>query len=221
MEEHIELETRLYIYPKRSRYFNVYREMAIPYQYQESQAKIELCEVVDLGYDYVMIPLQIYRTTDPQIYKLVAILDLVKCDTPYIPLVEINEENIRTYSMTKDGKVFLPKFEHIDPTKDDWEFNKKIEYQLVDISPKENYIRSCGLKSDFFVAERKGLPEQERVKLYLEEGEITYIKERFGFRERDIRLLPKKKEEELRFQVMDIQYVFQNGKLSIEQEETQ
>ena len=60
MEEHIELETRIYIHPKQSRYFDIYPETAIPYKHQNPYAKIELCEAIDLGYDYVMIPLQIY-----------------------------------------------------------------------------------------------------------------------------------------------------------------
>lgn len=218
-QEHIELETRLYIHPKQSRYFDVYEEVPIPYQYQESCAKIELCEVIALGYDYVMVPLQVYKTGDSSLYKLIALIDYVKCDTPCIPLVEINARNIRIYQMTKDGQVFMPKFEHIDKTDLDWELNKQVEYQLIDITAKANYVRSCGLAMNHYVSDRKKLPQEERLKLYWDETDISYISQRFGFRERDIILLPKKENDSLetiRFQVLQVNYCINNGKLVIE-----
>ena len=218
MDNHIELETRLYIHPDQSRYFDVFHETAIPYEHQHPVAKIELCEVIDLGYDYAMIPLQIYTTGDPALYKLVVLIDMIKCDTPCIPLVEINEQNIRTYQMTKDGKVFMPKFERIDITNLDFELNKKVEYQLLDITPKANYIRSCGLKLNHYVSDRKSLTYEERVKLYQNEGYINYITHQFGFRERDIILLPNKPNDPsgtIRFQVLTINYCVKHGILSI------
>ena len=220
MDEHIELETSIYIHPKQSRYFDIYPETAIPYKHQNPYAKIELCEAIDLGYDYVMIPLQIYITGDSSLYKLVAIIDHVKCDTPCIPLVEINAQNIRTYQMTKDGKVFMPQFERIDITNVDLELNKKVEYQLLDITPNGNYIRSCGLKMNHYLSDRKLLTEKERQKLYFNESKIDFIKHRFGFREHDILLLPNKPEDPLdsiRFQVLSVIYFYSStdGKLSI------
>jgi len=220
MNEHIELETRIYIHPKQSRYFDIYPETAIPYEHHCPCAKIQLCEVIDLGYDYAMIPLQVYITSDPFLYKLVAIVDCVKCDTPCIPLVEINEQNIRTYQMTKNGQVFMPKFERTDITDLDFEINKKVEYQLVDITPEGNYTRSCGLQMNHTLSERKLLSETERRKLFLDEGKINYIKHQFGFQERNIILLPDNPDDPLgsiRFQVLAISYYYSptNGKLSI------
>ena len=220
MNNYIELETRIYIHPKQSRYFDVYPETAIPFEHQNPHAKIELCEVIDLGNDYAMIPLQIYITGDPFLYKLVAIIDYVKCDTPCIPLVEINAQNIRTYQMTKDGKVFVPKFERIDTTNLDFVVNKKVEYQLLDITPKGNYTRSCGLKMNHSFSDRKLLSEEERLKLFRDEGKIDYIKHQFGFQEHTIILLPDKSEDpsgSIRFQVLTVNYYYSptDGKLSI------
>lgn len=221
MDQFIEMETRLYISPMQSRYFDIYEETPIPYEHKPTFGRIELCEVIDLGYnDYVMIPLQVYRTGDAMLNKLVVLIDMVKCDLPYVPLVEINEQNIRTFQMTKDGKVFMPRFERVDPTNIELECNKKIEYQLIDITPKANYERTCALGINYYTSERKLLKEQERIKLFHDEGKITYIVQAFGFREHDIILLPNQEddvENTLRFQVLNNVYYEIDGKLHIEQ----
>lgn len=85
MNNRIEMETRLYINPLQSRYFNIHTEAPIPYENDTYRGSIKLCEVIDLAYDYVMIPLQVYITGDPLLYKLVTLVDRVKCDLNYVP----------------------------------------------------------------------------------------------------------------------------------------
>lgn len=218
--ERINLDTKLYIHPYQSKKFNIYPEHAMPMNITEKVGTVELCEVVPLGDGDVMIPLQVYTTSDPLLYKLIVLLDKIKMEDFYTPIVCINETNIRSYLMTKEGKVFMPYYGRVNMEYNSLDANKRIEYQLIDITAQNNLIVSC----DFSCKTnnnycKQNLSEEERLRHFKFRGKIRYIVESFGFRENEITILsngPEDDQDIIRFRVIGNEFFVKDNELFLE-----
>jgi len=91
--------------------FNIYKEVKDVYSNQKSDGTIELSEGVYMGGDLYIIPMQVFRTENPALLKVVFLVATGGCGMWYSnalesSFAEITGNNIRTALMTLDKKLY-------------------------------------------------------------------------------------------------------------------
>lgn len=95
----------------KGREFKIYKEVKDPYENQKSEGEIELSEGVYIGGDLYIVPMQVYKTDNPALLKVVFMVAGGGCSMMYSPALEssfaeIGDNNIRTALMTQDKKLY-------------------------------------------------------------------------------------------------------------------
>jgi len=95
----------------KGRVFKIYKELKDPYDSQKADGEIELSEGVYIGGDLYIIPMQVYRTENPALLKVVFLVGTGGCGLWYSNLLEgtfadITGNNIRVAYMTLDRKLY-------------------------------------------------------------------------------------------------------------------
>lgn len=135
------MPTNIYVVPFQSRFFSIYTETPIVRENQEASSYIELCEIYEIGQDDFFCPLQIYLTKNPLLYSVIGIKDRLQWDSYGYSYMELRDNNLRSYDMTIDGKVYM------SMTKSD-DFGEEYTYcqeRVLDLSPKNHKVLSCRL----------------------------------------------------------------------------
>jgi hypothetical protein len=95
----------------KGRVFKIFNEIKDPYENQKSAGEIELSEGVYMGGDLYIVPMQVFKTDNPALLKVVFMVaggcnTLPSCTALQSDFAEITDNNIRTALMTKDRKLY-------------------------------------------------------------------------------------------------------------------
>ncbi|MDD2269232.1 MAG: hypothetical protein PHY15_06750 [Eubacteriales bacterium] len=95
----------------KGRMFKIYKEVKDPYENQKPEGEIELSEGVYIGGDLYIVPMQVFKTDNPALLKVVFIVaggcnSLFYSNALQSDFAEITDNNIRTSFMTFDRKLY-------------------------------------------------------------------------------------------------------------------
>lgn len=95
----------------KGRMFKIFNEVKDPYENQKPAGEIELSEGVYIGGDLYIVPMQVFKTDNPALLKVVFMVaggcnTLPSCTALQSDFAEIADNNIRTSIMTMDRKLF-------------------------------------------------------------------------------------------------------------------
>jgi hypothetical protein len=95
----------------KGRVFQIYKEVKDVYDNQKPDGEIELSEGVYMGGDLYIVPMQVFRTDNPALLKVVFIVSTGGCSMWYSgalesSFAEITGNNIRTALMSLDRKLY-------------------------------------------------------------------------------------------------------------------
>ena len=95
----------------KGRVFKIFDEIKDPYSNQKPAGEIELSEGVYIGGDLYIVPMQVFKTDNPALLKVVFIIaggcnTLPSCAALQSDFAEITDNNIRASVMTQDKKLY-------------------------------------------------------------------------------------------------------------------
>ena len=142
--------TNIYVVPFQSCFFPVYVESPIVTEQHRPIDYIELCEIYEIGQDYVFCPCQIYCTDNPLLYRVVGVIDILRWDTNGTSYVELKQNNLKNFDMTIDGKIAMSVL-----TATAFDIEKRYgEQRILDLAIKKQKVLSCRINlTSFFPSE--------------------------------------------------------------------
>lgn len=207
-QEEAYMTTRIYVVPFQCNFFPIYAESPIIKEGHKPVDYIELCEIYEIGQEYVFCPIQIYLTKNPLLYRIVGVIDFLQWDSDGNSYVELKYNNLRHYDMTIDGKVNMCVL-----TTDALEVEKSYgEQQILDLAVKNQKILSCRINTN------ASLPAKSSISRFdYSDMNFLYLQYHFKF---SLLNHIEKDTAHISFDAGKIRYVHNlaNGALSIDQD---
>lgn len=200
--------TNIYVVPFQSRVFPIYVESPIVSEQHRPVDYIELCEIYEIGKEYVFCPCQIYYTSNSLLYRILGVVDVLRWDADGNSYVELKHNNLKSFEMTVDGKIAMCVL-----TSTTFEAEKQYgEQHVLDLAIKNQKVLSCRISSDSY------LPQKPIINQF-EYADTRFLYLQYHFK---ISLINdvRKNEKTISFSAGKMRYIhdFASGELLINQE---
>lgn len=131
--------------------FNIFRESGSPYSSDKAQESIELEQAKYIGGDLYVIPMQVYKTENPLLLKVIYLVADLWWTPEGESRAEITGNNIRVGEMTTDGKLL-----HKTPGERDLDGKEWAVVDLIKHGPARRLdsseLRSLCIKENWFTS---------------------------------------------------------------------